>query len=300
VRDKRLANAAAAVVVAAAAVAGLWATSQDGSELVAASPLEGAVVEPTPYAVPTSPATDALPVITPSTVPRLSAGQASVPWQLIRLWDDQSDLAIQFNPGCDEAAEVHVEETAEHVLVQVVDQDGLDELDCLSFGRVLIALSEPLAGRPLLHAGTTPYSDVDESAASLAERFDDLPTWPGSPWFRDGRQVLRSELGVSAGPEHCGWEEAAYLSGSALPAPRDEHGALWARDPDGILEHFPRAQQEFRSPATLPADAEFTGYYQGPVEVWTAPSDEAEYVYLVNGRDRSDVERWVRGGGGCA
>ena len=43
-----------------------------------------------------------------------------------------------------------------------------------------------------------------------------------------------------------------------------------------------------------------TGYTRGDVELWLAPSDDGAYVYLVNARNRSDVERWVNGGGGCA
>jgi hypothetical protein len=50
----------------------------------------------------------------------------------------------------------------------------------------------------------------------------------------------------------------------------------------------------------LPSDAAATGYTHGDVELWLAPSDNGEYVYLVNSRNRADVERWVRGGGGCA
>jgi hypothetical protein len=297
-----LAAAAAVVMVATVAGLALGLSSRSAPEeihLVGAPPLQGAVAEPTPYNVPTTPATDALPVITPAGVAPLREGEASVAWQLIRLWDDGSDLAIQFGTGCHGRVEVRVEETPDHVLVQAVDVDGLEVKACATLGRVLIALDAPLDGRPLLHAATSPQPGA-RAPRSLAQYFEDAPTWPGQPWFRDGRQVLHSELSVAAGPEHCSWQEAAYLGGSGLPAPRDEHGSLWARDPKGVLSHFPKAQQDFRSPATLPSDAAFTGYHPGPVEVWTAPSDASEYVYLVNGEDRRDVERWVRGGGGCA
>jgi hypothetical protein len=101
-------------------------------------------------------------------------------------------------------------------------------------------------------------------------------------------------------PSNCDWQEAVYLGGSGLAAPRDRLGGLWARDPKGVLEHFPRAQREFQSPAVLPAGAVDTGYRQGAVELWVGPDEDARYVYFVNGGDRTDVERWVRGGGGCA
>jgi hypothetical protein len=297
-----LAAAAGAVMVATVTGLALGLSAHGTPEeirLVDAPPLQGAVVEPTPYSVPTTPATDALPVITPTGVAPLREGEASVPWQLIRLWNDESDLAIQFSTGCHGRVEVRVEETPNHVLVQAVDVDGHEVKACATLGRVLISLGAPLDGRPLLHAATSHHPDAS-APRSLAQHFEDAPTWPGQPWFRDGRQVLHTELSVAAGPEHCSWQAAAYLGGSALPAPRDEHGSLWARDPNGVLSHFPKAQQDFRSPATLPSDAAFTGYHQGPVEVWTAPSDGSEYIYLVNGENRRDVERWVRGGGGCA
>lgn len=289
----------AGVLAVVGAVAVVQAPGTLSSRAAGFAPLVGAVAEPTPYDVPKTPATDALPVVMPTQVRPLREGEASVPWQLIRLWDEESDLAIQFGTGCHGTVEVRVEETSEHVLIQAVDTDGQEARACATLGRVLVALSEPLAGRPLLHAATSRHEE-DASPRSLAERFEDLPEWPGDPWFRDGREVLQSELTVAAGPEHCNWQEAAFLGSSALSAPRDRNGALWTRDPKGVLEHFPKSQADFRSPARLPADARFTGYHQGPVEIWTAASDGAEYVYLVNADDRTDVERWVRGGGGCA
>lgn len=257
--------------------------------------------EPTPFQVPTSPATDALPVLEPSQVRAPSGDQVSRPWDLIRMWDGGRRLAVQYAAGCNDEVDVRFAETPTHVLVQVLDD--ADDDGCaahrVSNGRAILALSAPLGDRQLLHAPTR-TSGEREPQTSLAELFDDVPDWPGEPWFQDGREVTHSELAVAAGPEHCGWQEAAYLSGHGLDAPRDRDGRLWARDPKGVLEHFPKARSEFRAQAVLPADAVDTGYRQGPVELWTAPSDRSTYVYLVNGDDRDDVERWVRGGGGCA
>jgi predicted small lipoprotein YifL len=143
-------------------------------------------------------------------------------------------------------------------------------------------------------------SDADDPERSLQERYDEAPNWPVDPWSKDGVEVSREELVLAAHAEHCDWERAAFMAGTALGAPRDERGSLWVRDPEGVLSHDPRAQAEFRSPAALPADAEWTGYAQGGVELWVAASDNADYVYLVNRRDREDIERWVRGGGLCA
>ena len=261
----------------------------------------GGLPEPTPYTVPTTRATDALPVLEPSAVRAPGDDQVSRPWDLIRLWDGGRRLAVQYSAGCDDEVDVRFAETPSHVLIQVLDD--ADDSDCRSHrvgsARAILALSAPLGARPLLHAPTS-ASDDRESASSLAELYEDVPPWPGEPWFQDGREVTHSELTVAAGPEHCDWQEAAFLSGYGLEAPRDSDGRLWTRDPQGVLEHFPRAEADFRAHAVLPADAVDTGYRQGHVELWTAPSDAAAYVYLVNAADRDDVERWVRGGGGCA
>jgi hypothetical protein len=140
---------------------------------------------------------------------------------------------------------------------------------------------------------------VDPSR-SLADRYNAPPVWPGDPWTKYGREVPQDELVLAAGPEHCGWQESTYIGGKALSKPRARLGAYWVRDPKGVLDFEPRLQAEFRPRAALPADAVWTGYAQDGVELWVAPSDSADYVYLVNVADRRDVERWVRGGGLCA
>lgn len=143
-------------------------------------------------------------------------------------------------------------------------------------------------------------TQAEDPARSLADRYDQAPPYPGDPWTKDGKEVPREELNLAAGPEHCGWQEATYLAGQGLSAPRDQHGPLWVRDPKGVLDFYPRAQAEFRAQAELPGDARWTGYAQDGVELWIAASDNADYIYLVNTANRSDIERWVRGGGGCA
>lgn len=151
-------------------------------------------------------------------------------------------------------------------------------------------------------AASPPSSATVDKAAvrSLAQLFDNAPEWPGKAWSKDGRSVPTSELALARGPEHCEWQESLWLSGSALSAPRDDRGPHWVRDPKGVLTHAPYAKAGFRARAVLPADARDTGYAQGPVELWVAASDRADFVYLVNARDRADVERWVRAAGGCA
>jgi len=55
----------------------------------------------------------------------------------------------------------------------------------------------------LLLAGCTP---------SLGAVFDATPAYPGYTWTRDGRSVKPEELGTIAGPGHCGWESATFLT----------------------------------------------------------------------------------------
>ena len=247
----------------------------------------GSVEEPRPFAVPTTPATDRLEVVTPTDLATLAEPARSLPWELIRIWDDERRLAIRFTPGCGGPTSVFVRETADHVLVQVVDDDGPSVLACATTVRVTIALAAPLGDRPLLHVPV----DYPGPLRPLSFYVRDLPPYPGQSWYRDGRKVPATELSLHAGPEHCGWQDAALLGGSALTKP-GEGQVAWVRDPDGVLDR-PEVQQAFQAKATLPADATFTGYHLFAVELWTAPSDDGEFVYLVNGHDRDDVERWV-------
>jgi hypothetical protein len=134
---------------------------------------------------------------------------------------------------------------------------------------------------------------------SLASRFEDPPAWPGHPWHKNGQPVPESELVLARGDAHCGAEDTAYIGGAALGTNGgDAFRSVWSRDPNGVINETTR--DGFRARAELPPDAAFTGYTQGAVELWVAPSDRGEYVYLVNAENRSDVERWVAGGGGCA
>lgn len=258
---------------------------------------------PRPFAVPTTPATDSLPEVASGRLAHVGRLERSVPWTLIRIWDGGRRLAIQHTATCDSGGEVHVEESDVDLVVQVVagrGERGLGDGPCSSGARTLVTLDRPLGQRELKQAGTAARQPDGPGQTSLADAFADAPDWPGDPWFHEGREVPRDELTLARGPEHCDWQDALYLSGTALPAPRDERGDLWARDPEGVLDHFPRARADFRADAVLPADARATGYRQGDAEVWTAPSDAGDYVYLVHAGRPDDAERWVRGGGGCA
>jgi hypothetical protein len=49
--------------------------------------------------------------------------------------------------------------------------------------------------------------------------------------------------------------------------------------------------------ARLPRDAIYTGYHEGPRQLWISPSDRGLAIYIVVG-DR--VERWPAAGAACA
>lgn len=264
----------------------------------------------------------ALPCGAPQPTPESSPPAAAykpVPWTLEQPSADDTTLRLQVQErGCASGEPATgrvrhtVEELAEQVVVRVdvTPRPGDSLCPANPVTPYTVPLTEPLGDRTVVngnHGGTTPArmtpAGGDDSAAperSLADRYDDPPPYPGEPWTKDGKEVPRDELVLAAGPEHCDWQESTSLRGRGLSAPRDERGRQWVRDPKGVLGFDPRAKAQFRARAELPADAAWTGYVQDGVEVWVAPNDDAEYVYLVNSADRRDVERWVRGGGLCA
>ena len=242
------------------------------------------VPEPGPYAIESDSNGEVDTAVRPGTVSPPRPGELSVPWSLDRVFDGgrKVQLINAFGP-CGRAS---FQESADAVLVQVVQPPTRG---CTSF--FVLNLSAPLGDRVLLHAPTSLPTDT----RSLADRFSPAAPYPGPPWYRGGREVLRRELSVGAGPAHCGWEAATTLGGTAFGR------VSWTRDPEGVLEHAPDLQAGFRAHAALPGDARATGYTSGALELWRAASDRGAYVYLVNALDRTDVERWVRSTGpGCA
>ena len=85
--------AAVAVLAALAlAVSVAWAAQPSLSRHAA---LAAALPVPTPFAVPTTPATDGLPSTGSGRLVAVGRFQRSVPWSLIRVWDGGRRLAIQ-------------------------------------------------------------------------------------------------------------------------------------------------------------------------------------------------------------
>jgi len=128
--------------------------------------------------------------------------------------------------------------------------------------------------------------------SSVAAAFDLPPSYPGYAWTRDGNTVSPFELVSSAGPDHCGWESATYLTIGWPPGTvasyatgarlyiRDPHGAVAASYREGLVLH-----------ASLPADARPTGHRHGSIQIYVSPSDQDRAIYVV-GAD--GAERWPR------
>jgi hypothetical protein len=92
-----------------------------------------------------------------------------------------------------------------------------------------------------------------------------------------GERVPTTVIRSSQGPAHCDWDGATFL---------DLHGDTFVRDPDGVLppEWF---SLTFDPDATLPDDANDTGYRLDRQALWVAADRSAVYIATGN-----DVERW--------
>ncbi|HEY8732005.1 MAG TPA: hypothetical protein VIN69_08505 [Candidatus Limnocylindria bacterium] len=128
--------------------------------------------------------------------------------------------------------------------------------------------------------------------ASVATAFDPAPAYPGYGWTRSGRPVGPEELVTAAGPDHCGWQSATFLTiGWPLgtSATTFAQARLYIRDPLGVVRTAYRESLVLQ--ATLPSDARPTGYRHGALEIFVSPSDEDGAIYLVG---PSGAERWPR------
>jgi len=126
------------------------------------------------------------------------------------------------------------------------------------------------------------------TGTTVAEVFASPLPYPGYPWTHDGKEVPVLEIVAAAGPAHCGWQSATFLTlGWPLGAqPQTATGARqFIRDPNHAL---PRSLP-LDLHSTLLADARPTGYKYGSVELYLSPSDQSVYLVLC-----STVERWPR------
>ena len=102
---------------------------------------------------------------------------------------------------------------------------------------------------------------------------------------------------VTEGPDHCGWTSVTFMNlGWPLGTQTEPPGDFrqYVRDPDGVLSSSLRTP--FGSDGDLPADVAPTGFHRGDWELWTAPGDVADAVYVVEGDPRAGGtwERWPR------
>lgn len=128
--------------------------------------------------------------------------------------------------------------------------------------------------------------------ASVATAFDPAPAYPGYTWIRGGRPVSTQELVTAAGPDHCGWQSATFLTIGWPPGTKAAtfaHARMYIRDPLGVVRSSYRDALVLR--ATLPKDARATGYRHGVLEIYVSPSDQDEAIYVVS---PSGAERWPR------
>jgi hypothetical protein len=155
-----------------------------------------------------------------------------------------------------------------------------------------VALALAIAGAVV---ASWPLNILDVRArapfASVASAFGPAPGYPGYQWSRDGRDAT-NEVTTISGPAHCGWQSATMLLiGWPLGtrATTSSQTRMYIRDPDGVYG------VEFRDRlvlhAALPPDARRSGYRVGQIEIYLAPSDQDDAIYVVA---PPGAERWPR------
>jgi hypothetical protein len=138
--------------------------------------------------------------------------------------------------------------------------------------------------------------DDDPVAAAVEGVWSDADGTP-LPDGTDASTDFGLVMQVTEGPDHCGWTSVTFMNlGWPLGTQTEPPGDFrqYVRDPDGVLSTSVRTP--FGSDDELPADVAPSGFGRGDWELWTAPSDVADAVYVVNGDPRAGGtwERWPR------
>lgn len=104
---------------------------------------------------------------------------------------------------------------------------------------------------------------------------------------RDDRRVPTSVLNSFRGPQHCDWKSVTFLS---------LRGKTFVGDPEHVLPQAPLATS-YAAAATLPADAQDTGFHRDGTRLWAAANGSAICAARADG-----VQRWPwdRQPPGCA
>lgn len=129
-------------------------------------------------------------------------------------------------------------------------------------------------------------------SAGLGAVFDATPPYPGYAWTREGRSVKPEEFGTIAGPGHCGWQSATFLSIGwpvGTLSTSSAQARQYIRDPNGVVRAMLRDRLDLN--AKVPSDARPTGYTHDSVRVYLSPTDQDEAIYIVG---PFGAERWPR------
>ncbi len=115
-----------------------------------------------------------------------------------------------------------------------------------------------------------------------ASEFDpaDGRTFDQTLWLSASGKTARSDIiHSSPGPGHCGWESVIFLQFD---------GAQYLRDPSGVLADSTIVP--FDRHASLPGNADDTGYHTADWRLFTVPDGDAVYIKTKDGT----FERWGR------
>jgi len=115
----------------------------------------------------------------------------------------------------------------------------------------------------------------------LIEHFMEQKNWSVDASGRPAGNVIEETPGAPCAPS------ATFLRYRDTVFVRAPHGEI------PPLEGAP----PYDGAARLPRDAVYTGYHDGPRQLWISPSDRGLAIYIVVG-DR--VERWPAAGAACA
>jgi hypothetical protein len=165
---------------------------------------------------------------------------------------------------------------------------------CVIVGPVTGAGSRGVYGDVSLE-GFDPHPAGAASAPPPTTDAPPFPVWPGIAFKdQDGTPADPLVLAAFAGPQPCGWDQAAFLEigwpfgSQALVI---DNVRRYVRDPEGLFADGFILLDRLDLSAELPADAAYAGYRSGDIELWTSPTTIDKAVYL---RWPDHVERWPR------
>ncbi len=100
-----------------------------------------------------------------------------------------------------------------------------------------------------------------------------------------------SDVVELSGAGHCGWESATFITLGRL--------RRYVLDPENVVPLREGALAEGHPPtieASLPPDAEYTGFHNDDRELWVSPAEGDDAIYIVSPKV---TQRWPRSLAGC-